>query len=169
MRNSNTILASVQAFMDKMQDGDMRELVANLQVALEYKTEELRIYREKFEAETGKKQPDLTDDDRRRLARKASFLNSYFYPSLMGLGFLKLCWVAQNADRRQIQQRCTRTEKTRTTKRFSRRRGCNNQSGPGEPDLGLPASSNELGAPWNRSLVHDSETCHEQQRFFPAA
>ena len=31
MRNSNTILASVQAFMDKMQDGDMRELVANLQ------------------------------------------------------------------------------------------------------------------------------------------
>ena len=57
MRNSNTILASVQAFMDKMQDGDMRELVANLQAALEYKNEELRIYREKFEAETGKKQP----------------------------------------------------------------------------------------------------------------
>ena len=77
MRNSNTILASVQAFMDKMQDGDMRELVANLQAALEYKNEELRIYREKFEAETGKKQPDLTDDDRRRLARKASSLNSY--------------------------------------------------------------------------------------------
>ena len=46
MRNSNTILASVQAFMDKMQDGDMRELVANLQAALEYKNEELRIYRE---------------------------------------------------------------------------------------------------------------------------
>ena len=63
--------------MDKMQDGDMRELVANLQAALEYKNEELRIYREKFEAETGKKQPDLTDDDRRRLARKASSLNSY--------------------------------------------------------------------------------------------
>ena len=77
MKNSNTILASVQAFMDKMQDGDMRELVANLQAALEYKNEELRIYREKFEAETGKKQPDLTDDDRRRLARKASSLNSY--------------------------------------------------------------------------------------------
>ena len=52
MKNSNTILASVQAFMDKMQDGDMRELVANLQAALEYKNEELRIYREKFEAET---------------------------------------------------------------------------------------------------------------------
>ena len=43
MKNSNTILASVQAFMDKMQDGDMRELVANLQAALEYKNEELRI------------------------------------------------------------------------------------------------------------------------------
>ena len=77
MRNSNTILASVQAFMDKKQDGDKRELVTNLQAALEYKNEELRIYREKFEAETGKKQPDLTDDDRRRLARKASSLNSY--------------------------------------------------------------------------------------------
>ena len=25
MRNSNTILASVQVFMDKMQDGDMRD------------------------------------------------------------------------------------------------------------------------------------------------
>ena len=37
MRNSNTILASVQAFMDKMQDGDMCELVANLQAALEFK------------------------------------------------------------------------------------------------------------------------------------
>ena len=55
----------------------MRDLVANLQAALEYKKEELRIYMEKFEAETGKKQPNLTDDDRRRLARKASSLNSY--------------------------------------------------------------------------------------------
>ena len=44
MRNSNTILASVHAFMDNMQDGDICELVANLQAALEYKTEELRIY-----------------------------------------------------------------------------------------------------------------------------
>ena len=59
MKNSKTILASVQAFMDNMQDGDMRELVANLQAALEYKKEELRIYMEKFEAETGKKQQDI--------------------------------------------------------------------------------------------------------------
>ena len=42
MKNTKTILASVQAFMDNMQDGDMRELVANLQAALEYKNEELK-------------------------------------------------------------------------------------------------------------------------------
>ena len=76
MKNSNTILAAMNAFMGKMQDGDMRELVANLQAALEYKNEELRIYKEKFEAETGKKHPKLTDDDRRRLARKARSLNA---------------------------------------------------------------------------------------------
>ena len=35
MKNLNTILVSVQAFMDNMQDGDMRELGANLQAALE--------------------------------------------------------------------------------------------------------------------------------------
>ena len=76
MKNSNTILAAMNAFMGKMQDGDMRELVANLQAALEYKNDELRIYKEKFEAETGKKHPKLTDDDRRRLARKARSLNA---------------------------------------------------------------------------------------------
>ena len=45
MKNSNTILAAMKAFMGKMQDGDMRELVANLQAALEYKNEECIVPR----------------------------------------------------------------------------------------------------------------------------
>ena len=102
MKNSNTILASVQAFMDKMQDGDMRELVANLQAALEYKNEELRIYREKFEAET-----------------EGKFLE--FMPFVhrgwnMGAG--NRYGVVQEADRGQVQQRRPRTEKAWTTVRF---------------------------------------------------
>lgn len=66
-----------------MQDGDIRELVANLQAALEYKNEELRIYKEKFKAETGKNHPELTDDDRRSLARKAYSMNIYLLSSII--------------------------------------------------------------------------------------
>lgn len=51
-------------------DGNTRELIANLQAALDYQTEKLRIYEVKYKEETGKDRPELTDDERRRLARR---------------------------------------------------------------------------------------------------
>ena len=45
------ILTSINAFMGQMRDGNTRELIANLQAALDYQTEKLRIYEEKYKAE----------------------------------------------------------------------------------------------------------------------
>ena len=59
-----------------MEDNDTRQLVVNLQAALEFKDEELRIYRKKYTEATGKERPDLTDDERRSLARKGKELNN---------------------------------------------------------------------------------------------
>lgn len=59
------ILTSINAFMGQMREGDTREIIANLQAALDYQTEKLRIYEEKYKAETGKERPELTDDERR--------------------------------------------------------------------------------------------------------
>ena len=54
----------------------MRDVVSNLQAVIEYREEELRIYRKKYTEETGKARPDLTDDERRSMARKGKALNS---------------------------------------------------------------------------------------------
>ena len=61
----------------------MRQVVANLQAVIEYKEEELRIYRKKYKEDTGKERPDLTDDERRGLARKGKALNKLLL-SLVG-------------------------------------------------------------------------------------
>lgn len=58
-----------------MREGDMRGVVANLQTAMEYQAEELRIYRDKFKEATGKNRPESSDDEKRRLVNKGS-LNS---------------------------------------------------------------------------------------------
>ena len=71
------ILTSINAFMGQMRDGNTRELIANLQAALDYQTEKLRIYEEKYKAETGKERPELTDDERRRLAKRGRAMNQY--------------------------------------------------------------------------------------------
>ena len=57
------ILTSINAFMGQMRDGNTRELIANLQAALDYQTEKLRIYEEQYKEETGKDRPELTDDE----------------------------------------------------------------------------------------------------------
>ena len=71
------ILTSINAFMGQMRDGNIRELIANLQAALDYQTEKLRIYEEKYKAETGKDRPELNDDERRRLAKRGRAMNQY--------------------------------------------------------------------------------------------
>ena len=53
----------------------MRGIVANLQAALNFSQECLRLYAEKYEEATGSKFPDLTDDEKRKIARKAHMLN----------------------------------------------------------------------------------------------
>ena len=70
MKRSEEILTTMQAFMGTMRNGDMRGVVANLQAAMEYQAEELRIYRRKYKEATGKKRPELSDDEKRRLAGK---------------------------------------------------------------------------------------------------
>ena len=71
------ILTRINAFMGQMRDGNTRELIANLQAALDYQTEKLRIYEEKYKEETGKDRPELTDDERRRLAKRGRAMNQY--------------------------------------------------------------------------------------------
>jgi hypothetical protein len=77
-KNGNVNIAekNLSAFMKGMEDNDTRQLVANLQATKEYLEEELRIYRKKYTEATGKERPDLTDDERRSLARKGMELNS---------------------------------------------------------------------------------------------
>ena len=72
---SNIAANNLTAFMKGMEDDDTRQIIVNLQAALEFKEEELRIYRKKFTEATGKDRPDLTDDERRGLARKGKELN----------------------------------------------------------------------------------------------
>ena len=75
-KNISKVTTILKAFMRGMEQNDLRTVVANLQAVIEFKAEELRIYRKKYTEETGKEHPDLTDDERRSLARKAASLNS---------------------------------------------------------------------------------------------
>ena len=68
-------MAVLKGFMGQMREGDMRGIVANLQAALNFSQECLRLYAEKFEEATGNKFPTLTDDEKRKVARKAHVLN----------------------------------------------------------------------------------------------
>ena len=73
---ANPTSQNLNAFMKGMESNDMRDVVRNLQAAKKYMEEELRIYRKKYAEATGKERPDLTDDERRSLARKGKALNS---------------------------------------------------------------------------------------------
>ncbi|MBP5585259.1 MAG: integrase core domain-containing protein [Lentisphaeria bacterium] len=79
----NLVTKNLNAFMTGMENSDMRQVVANLQAVIEYKEEELRIYRKKYKEDTGKERPDLTDSERRSMARKGKALNKLLL-SLVG-------------------------------------------------------------------------------------
>ena len=49
----NLVTKNLNAFMTGMENSDMRQVVANLQAVIEYKEEELRIYRKKVTAQPG--------------------------------------------------------------------------------------------------------------------
>ena len=79
----NLVTKNLNAFMTGMENSDMRQVVANLQAVIEYKEEELRIYRKKYKEDTGKERPDLTDNERRSMAREEKALNKLLL-SLVG-------------------------------------------------------------------------------------
>ena len=81
---SDELLKTVQAFMGSMREGDMKGVVANLQAAMSYQAEELRIYRAKYKEATGKDRPELTDDEKRSLARKGHLLNGHLLDIVNG-------------------------------------------------------------------------------------
>ena len=81
--NANIAESNLTAFMNGMENTDTRQLVANLQAVIEFRDEELNIYRKKYTKATGKERPDLTDDERRSMARKGKALNKLLL-SLVG-------------------------------------------------------------------------------------
>ena len=81
--NANIAESNLTAFMKGMENNDTRQLVANLQAVIEFRDEELNIYRKKYTEATGKERPDFTDDERRSMARKGKALNKLLL-SLVG-------------------------------------------------------------------------------------
>lgn len=78
---ANQILEELNAFMGKMRENDSKEPVENMQAAIDYLLEKLHIYEEKFSEATGRKRPELNDNDRRRLAARARVMN----PSMLDM------------------------------------------------------------------------------------
>ena len=69
------ILEELNAFMGRMRENDSSDPVENMQAAIDYLLEKLHIYEKKYCEATGKKRPDLDDNDRRRLAARARIMN----------------------------------------------------------------------------------------------
>lgn len=63
---SDELLKTMQAFLGSMREGDMKGVVANLQDAIEYQAEELRIYRDKYEEATREGRAELSYDEKRK-------------------------------------------------------------------------------------------------------
>ena len=112
---SKDIYTELNAFMGRMRDGETREMVENLQAAIEYQAEKLRIYEEKYKEATGKERPELNDSDRKRLAGKARTLNTHLLQltdNHLVAGYSD--GLVSQADRRKVRQHGAGTEETRT-------------------------------------------------------
>ena len=68
--------------MGDVKDGNLREILANMQKMCDYQAEKLRIYEEHLTVLTGKERPELTDSDKRRLAQKGKMLNDFLLASV---------------------------------------------------------------------------------------
>ena len=68
--------------MGDVKDGNLREILANMQKMSEYQAEKIRIYEEHLAEITGKERPELTDSDKRRLAQKGKALNDFLLASV---------------------------------------------------------------------------------------
>ena len=71
----NETVNRLVSFMGDVKDGNLREILANMQKMCDYQAEKLRIYEEHLTTLTGKERPELTDSDKRRLAQNGKVLN----------------------------------------------------------------------------------------------
>ena len=73
----NEAVTRLMSFMKDVEDGNLSAILANMQKMNDYMAEKIRIYEEHLTALTGKKRPELTESDKRRLARKGKELNDF--------------------------------------------------------------------------------------------
>ena len=81
-RQANEMLERLMSFMQDVKDGDLRIILSNMQKMNDYMAEKIRIYEEHLTALTGRKRPELTDSDKRRLAQKGRGLNDFLLKSV---------------------------------------------------------------------------------------
>ena len=68
--------------MQDVKDGNLRTILENMQKMNDYMAEKLRIYEEHLTLLTGKARLELTDSDKRRLARKGKELNDFLLATI---------------------------------------------------------------------------------------
>ena len=73
----NETVNRLMSFIQDVNDGDFRAILANMQKMNDYMAEKIRIYEEHLTALTGRKRPELTESDKRRLAQKGKVLNDF--------------------------------------------------------------------------------------------
>ena len=78
----NETVNRLASFMQDVKDGDLRTILSNMQKMSDYMAEKIRIYEEHLTALTGRKRPELTESDKRRLARKGKELNDFLLASV---------------------------------------------------------------------------------------
>ena len=78
----NEAVTRLMSFMKDVEDGNLSAILANMQKMNDYMAEKIRIYEEHLTALTGKKRPELTESDKRRLARKGKELNDFLLKSV---------------------------------------------------------------------------------------
>ena len=78
----NETVNRLMSFMQDVKDGDLRAILANMQKMNDYMAEKIRIYEEHLTALTGRKRPELTESDKRRLAQKGKVLNDFLLKSV---------------------------------------------------------------------------------------
>ena len=78
----NETVNRLVSFMGDVKDGNLREILANMQKMCDYQAEKLRIYEEHLTVLTGKERPELNDADKRRLAQKGRLLNDFLLASV---------------------------------------------------------------------------------------
>ena len=78
----NDTVNRLVSFLGDVKDGNLREILANMQKMCDYQAEKLRIYEEHLTELTGKERPALTDSDKKRLAQKGKALNDFLLASV---------------------------------------------------------------------------------------